>query len=270
MFKFVAIGAGLLCFAGAPVAADSAMAAAPTYADLADLALDAPIAAHVEIRRATRLDGQAAARPGWQRYFVEADIVSLIKGREGQPARVGYLADAPAGTKLRRKDQYVVLASGVPGRPGELQLVAPDAQQPFTPATAARLRALLGEAADPAAPPAITGIGKAFHVPGAIPGESETQIFLQAADGRPISLSVLRRAGEQPRWAVALSEIVDDAAGPPEPETLLWYRLACSLPPALPRQSFDGADGGQAEAIRADYQVVKAGLGPCARTRSST
>ena len=33
--------------------------------------------------------------------------------------------------------------------------------------------------------------------------------------------------------AISLSEIVDDSAGPPQRDTLLWYRLACALPRAL-------------------------------------
>ena len=118
------------------------------------------------------------------------------------------------------------------------------------------------------APPRLTGIGRAFHVPGSLPGESETQIFLQTAGGRPISLTVLRRPGQQPRWAVALSEIVDEAAAPPAPDTLLWYRLACTLPAALPPQSLSEASAEEAQAIRADYAVVIDGLGRCTRHRS--
>ena len=98
------------------------------------------------------------------------------------------------------------------GRAAELRLAARDAQLPFSPEAAARLRAILREASAPGAPPRITGIGRAFHVPGSLPGESETQIFLQTADNRPISLNVLRRPGEQPRWSVALGEMVDEAA----------------------------------------------------------
>ena len=82
------------------------------------------------------------------------------------------------------------------------------------------------EVVAPDAPPAITGLGNAFHVPGTLPGEGETQIFVQTATGAPISLSILRRPGEQRRWAVALGEVVDDAAAPPPRDTLLWYRLA--------------------------------------------
>jgi hypothetical protein len=160
-----------------------------------------------------------------------------------------------------------VLAQTVPGRPGELRLVAPDAQLSFTPALAEQLRSILREASAAAAPPRITGIGKAFHVRGSLPGESETQIFLQTADERPVSLSVIRRPGETPRWAVALSEIVDDAALPPQQNSLLWYRLACSLPRAIPAQSLADAEPGEAAAIQADYRLVMAGLGSCARSR---
>jgi hypothetical protein len=78
----------------------------------------------------------------------------------------------------------------------------------------------------------------------------------------------LRRPGERPRWSVALSEIVDEAATPPARETLLWYRLACALPATLPAQSLaEGTSEQDAAAIRADYRLVLDSLGPCGRTR---
>jgi hypothetical protein len=244
------------------------------YADIADLSLSAPVAAHVRLSRATALKpGEAGpAAPGFSRHYIEADVVSLIKGAQGIPARVSYLADLPLGPrgkpiKLAKKSEYIILAQTVPGRPGELRLVAPDAQQAFTPALADQVRNILQEASAAAAPPRITGVGKAFHVRGSLPGESETQIFLQTAEERPVSLSVIRRPGEVPRWAVALSEIVDDAARPPQPNTLLWYRLACTLPRALPAQSFADAAPEEAEAIRSDYRLVMERLGACVRTR---
>jgi hypothetical protein len=67
---------------------------------------------------------------------------------------------------------------------------------------------------------------------------------------------------------VALSEIVDEAAAPPAPNTLLWYRLACGLPRSLPRQSLAEADAEGAAAIQADYRLVLERLGPCVRTRA--
>ena len=128
---------------------------------------------------------------------------------------------------------------------------------------------MLREAAAPDAPPRIVGLGKAFHVPGSLPGESETQLFLLAADGRPISLNVLRRPGQEPVWAVALTEIVDEAAAPPQANSLLWYRLACSLPRELPPQSLSETDPQHAEAVRDDYRFVMEQLGACPRARAA-
>jgi hypothetical protein len=246
-----------------------------TYADLADLALAAPVAAHVRLRDAEPLRAELAPNvaPGHRRFLVEAEVAAVIRGAGGLPARVTYLVDLPNDSRGRparpeRRAEMLVLASRVPGREGELRLAAPDAQLRYSAATAERLRAILRESAAWGAPPRITGIGRAFHVPGSIPGEGETQIFLQTADQRPISLNILRRPGQRPRWSVALSEIVDEAAAPPAPDTLLWYRLACTLPARLPRQSLSEAGPEEARAIQADYRVVTEGLGPCARSRA--
>jgi hypothetical protein len=265
--------AALLAFAPADSQGQTA-AANPTYADLADLSLSAPVAAHVRLRRAVSLKPAEAGNvpSGKSRFYVEADVLSLIKGAGGLPARVSYLADLPLGPGGRpgkpvKGSEYVILAAPVVGRPGELRLVASDAQLPFAPDRAAVLRAILREASGPDAAPRITGIGKAFHVPGSLPGESETQVFLQTEDGRPVSLSVLRRPGETPRWAFALGEMVDDAAAPPKPDSLLWYRLACTLPAALPSQSLAEAEQEQRAAIEADYRLVIEQLGRCRRSR---
>ena len=247
---------------------------AMSYADLADLALAAPVVAHVRVKDADALSERDAAnvRTGYRRFVVDADVVALIRGDGGLPSRVSYLVDLPndargRAARIRGRTEYLVLASSPPNRPAELRLIAPDAQLPYTAENAARLREILRESTLAGAPPRITGIGRAFHVPGSLPGESETQIFLQTADNRPISLNVLRRPGEQPRWSVALGEMVDDAAAAPQPETLLWYRLACTLPPTLPGQSLSEAAPEEARSIRADYNLVIERLGRCARTR---
>ena len=101
-----------------------------------------------------------------------------------------------------------------------------------------------------------------------MPGERETQFFLLTADQRPISLTVLRRPGERPRWSVALGEMVDDAAASVQRDTLLWYRLACTLPAALPAPSLSEASAAEARAIQADYRLVTEGLGRCVRNRA--
>jgi hypothetical protein len=275
----LALGLAGAALIGAAAPADSQaplqpVPASPTYADLADLAIPAPLAAHVRVASATLLKKeQAAGVPaGMARFYVESDIVSLIRSPEGVPARVRYVVDLPRdpkgkAPKLRKGTEFILFARPVSGRPGEIQLAAPDAQIPYVAARAEQVRAILRDVAKPSAPPRITGIGRAFHVPGAIPGESETQFFLITERNEPVSITVLRRPGETPQWAVALSEIVDDAAEPPARDTLLWYRLACTLPRSLPRQSLAEADAAGAAAIQTDYRYVLEQLGTCARSR---
>ncbi|HWT11837.1 MAG TPA: hypothetical protein VN231_03710 [Allosphingosinicella sp.] len=272
--KRLALAAPILLAAAQPV--DSQNVPAPPaigYADLVDLALAAPVVAHVRVEEADALSAREAPSvpPGHRRFLIEARVLALIRGEGGLAPRVSYLVDIPLDARgrarVRERTEFLVLAQRAPGRPGELRLVAPDAQLAFAPETAERLRSILRESLGADAPPRIVGLGRAFHVPGSLPGESETQIFLQTADNRPISLSVLRRPGEQPRWSVALGEMVDEAARPPLPGTLLWYRLACTLPPALPPQSVGEATPDEARAIAADYRLVIARLGPCGRLR---
>ena len=244
------------------------------YADTADLVLAAPVIADATIRSAARIKGAEAASvpPGSARFYVEADVLALIRGAGGLPPRVGYLVDMPLDARGRapklKKLRVLLFARPVAGSTGSIQLVARDAQLPWSPAAEARTRAIAAAALAADAPPPITGIGNAFFVAGALPGEGETQVFLTTADNRPVSLNVLRRPGERPRWAVALSEIVDEAAGPPAPDTLLWYRLACSLPRALPERSTASLSPEDAEQARTDYRFVIDALGPCGRTRA--
>src|SRR3546814_6165316 len=70
---------------------------------------------------------------------------------------------------------------------GSVRLIAPDAQLPWDPATEAQLRAILTELVEPGAPPAITGIANGFHVPGTLPGQGATQLFLNLETGAAVS-----------------------------------------------------------------------------------
>ncbi|MEQ6334339.1 hypothetical protein [Sphingobium sp. MK2] len=243
-----------------------------SYADLIDFADQAPMVAHVRIRNiiALKPDQAQGVPPGHKRLFIEADVTSLIRGEAGISPLVTYLYDAPLDARGKipklKKASFLVFAR--PGtRPGEIQLIAPDAQIPATPVDIDRVKSALSALVAPDAPPRILGLGDAFHVAGTIAGEGETQIFLRTENGDPVSLSVLRRPGQPPRWAVALGEIVDEAARAPEPGTLLWYRLACSLPPVLPARAVRTLAVADAEAARADYRLVIEALGPCGRTR---
>jgi hypothetical protein len=245
-----------------------------TYADAADLALGSPIAAHVTLRRARPLRAEQASgvAPGHSRFLIEGDLTALIRGESGTPAQVRYLADFPNDLRGRpvrpqRGSQWLVFARPVPGRPGELQLTASDSAIPYDAATAERVRDIIRAVLEGDSPPAVTAIGRAFHVPGARPGTGETQIFLQTARSQPISITVARESQSEPRWFVSLSEFVDAGASRPQPDSLLWYRLACFLPAQLPSASFADARE-HAQAIQDDYQLVRQGLGPCPRNRT--
>lgn len=243
----------------------------PAYAAVAPRVLDAPAIVDATIRSASRLKPEEApgVAAGRARFYVTADVAALIRGPAGFPTRVTYLADVPLDARGRapklKKARVLLFARPVPARPGEIQLTAPDAQLAWTPALDSLVRRIAREAVAPDAPPEITGVGNAFHVAGTLPGEGETQIFLTTADRRPVSLSILRRPGERPRWSVALSEIVDEAAAAPARDTLLWYRLACGLPAALPPRATAALEAADADAARADYAFVRESLGPCTR-----
>ncbi|NIJ08095.1 hypothetical protein FHS31_001705 [Sphingomonas vulcanisoli] len=238
------------------------------YVEMADMALSAQQVLAVAITRATPLKAESAVgvAPGKVRFFIEAHVDALIGGKGPAPADIRYLVDLPASmAKAKLKGMAVLLLGNPTGTPGEFSLIGPHAQIARTPENETRIRAILTASLASDAPPQITGIGHAFHVAGTLPGEGETQIFVRTADGRPISLSILRRPGEKPHWAVALSELVDASAAPPQPESFLWYRLACGLPPKLPDSALEGVGDEDAAQARQDYQVVIDGLGPCKR-----
>jgi hypothetical protein len=242
---------------------------APGYAEVADLVLAAPLIIDVTITSATRIKGAEAAgvAANAARFYVEADVGALIRGSGAMPARIGYLVDVPLDFRGRapnlKKSRVLIFARPVPGRPDQVQLVQLDAQRSWTPALDQRVRQIVREVLAPDAPPAITGIGNAFHVVGTLPGEGETQIFLKTETGAPVSLLVLRRPNQPPRWAVSFGDIVNEGAGPPEPDTFGWYRLACGLPRRLPAAALETQDEQGARIAAEDYQFVLRSLGPC-------
>ena len=243
-----------------------------SYADLADLALRGQLVAGVTVTRAERLKGELepGLAAGRARFLIQATTGMLLRGSEGMPGSISYIVDVPLDPNGKapklKKSRFILIADRVVGRPMMVRLTSPHSQLDWTQANESRLRAILTEASSSSAPPRITAVGNAFHVPGAIPGESESQIFLTTSDNRPISLSVLRRPGEQPRWAVALGEMIDENAKAPARGTLLWYSLACFLPSRVPDRSISALSEGDQRAVREDYRLVLEKLGPCGRT----
>ena len=247
--------------------------AGATYADLASLVEAAPVVARVQVRDQAALKPVRApgVAPGDVRLYLETRTEAALKAPAALGETFAYLVDVPADAKGKapklKKQSVLVFARPVPGNPGQLQLVEPDAQIAADPQTEGRVRAIIAEFAKADAPPRITGVRDAMSVAGNLAGESETQLFLDTADGTPVSLTVLRRPGMPPSWGVAWTELVDQAARPPEPGTLAWYRLACSLPAELPRRAFLQREAAAQAQARADYALVLEQLGPCERTR---
>lgn len=259
----------------APVAAlaPGTVLAGQTYADLVDLALASPVVVRATIHRQSRLkpDESPGLTPGSARLYIEADTTALLIGPDlGESLR--FLADVPtdAAGKVPKLAKTPVLVFGkvVPNRPGELQLTAADTMLPWSPALDSQIRAILTELIAPDAPPPITGVREALHVPGNLAGEGETQVFFATANARPVSISVVRRPGEPTRWGVSFGEIVDQAAQPPQPRTLAWYRLACSLPQTLPDAAAISASAADRQIAAEDYALVLRELGPCERKRA--
>lgn len=244
-----------------------------SYADIADLFLAAPIVVRVRVAEAIPLkDAAAASRSlGTNRFYLSGDVMALIRGSGGLSPRIAWIADVPvdARGKVAKLKKAEVLLSALPvaGRPGEIRLAVRDGMVPWSAALESRVRGIVASGLDPAAPPLITGIANAFYSKGNLPGEGETQVFLTTATGQPVSLQVLRRPGQEPRFAVAFGEIVDEAAGVPPRDTLGWYRLACTLPPSLPGDATDTLSAPDAALARADYRFAIESLGACIRRR---
>jgi hypothetical protein len=275
--RFFPLHAGLLAAAlaiGVAAAPPPPSAPALTYADLADFADAADLVVHVLVAKQIALPPERATNvaPGHARFYIEAKTQALLAGKAPLGESVRYLVDVPLDAKGKapklKKREFLLFTRAVPGRPGELQLIGPTSQIPYDEATAARLRPILAELAAPEAAPAIIGVRDALAVPGTLVGESETQIFLATQSGDPVSLTIVRRPGMEPVWGVSYSEIVDQAARPPEQGTLAWYRLACFLPPQLPREANLSQDPASRARATQDYTFVLQQLGPCPRTLS--
>ena len=273
--------AALACVSCAPVSAQmvtpqidertNPLVTAPSYAALADLADASEIVLRAQVRRVAEVEPERAPglAPGQARLYIEARTAALIAGNAPVGESLRYLVDVPLDSRGKvprlKKADVLLFARSVPGRPGEIRLVGEGAQMLWTEATEARLRPILRELAAADAPPRVTGVRDALSVQGNLVGESETQLFLDTASGDPVSISVVRRPGQEPVWGVSWTEIVDQAARPPQPATLEWYRLACFLPARLPDEANLSRDPEARQRADLDYAFVMAQLGACSR-----
>jgi hypothetical protein len=276
------LGASLMVgaiYALAPTASaqpttDATALAGPSYADFADLAEAAGLVALVTVRDQVAVESERSPglAAGQVRLYIEARTEALLAGRSAVGESLAYLVDVPLTAKGKapklKKQRFLIFARAVPGRPGELMLVDRRAQIPATPESEQLARAVIAALAAPDAPPRVSGIREVMSVAGNLAGESETQLFLNTASGTPVSVTVVRRPGMDPQWGVSWSEIVDQAARPPAPGTVEWYRLACFLPLTLPADAYLQSDRAGRARAEADYRFVLDQLGACPRTRT--
>lgn len=278
--RLLGLAAALACtgMASLATAAESRQRPAPpepavSYADLADLADSAPLVLRAQVRRLRALEPERAkgVKPGMGRFYVEAKTRALIAGPGFSAADLRYLADLPLDAKGKPprlgKTDVFLFARGVAGRPGEIQLVAPDAQVPWGPQAEQKLRAILTELAGTDQPPVITGVREAIHVAGNLAGEGETQLFLATRNDSAAAITVTRSPDRAPVWTWSFSEVAGAGTEPPRPETLAWYRLACFLPATLPSAAELSERPQDRAQAQADYRLVLDQLGPCPRER---
>lgn len=244
-----------------------------SYSDLVDLAESAPLVLRGEVRGAARLEPERAGkvREGAARVYVETRGTDAYSGTLPTAPALHYLADVALDGRgkvpVLKKQQVILFARPAQGADGDLQLVAPDAQLPWSPELETALRGVLKELAAPDAPPRITGVNMALYQEGDLAGEGETQIFLNTASGAPAAIIVRHQAGQPARWGVSFSEVVNAANTPPAQDTLTWYRLACSLPRILPASANVGDAQETRDQAQADYLLVLRDLGACGRKR---
>ncbi|MBD2843370.1 hypothetical protein IB285_14005 [Erythrobacter sp. KMU-140] len=271
-----ALGGGGTVAAQDRAASAASLAEMATYADLVDLAERSDLVIRAEIRRQSEVSRERAPglEPGYTRLYIEAETLALIAGDTAIGESLVYLVDVPLNERGKapklKKREVILFADALPGRPAtkrgrEIQLTAENAQLDYSPAFEAKLRPVLASLARAGKPPRIEGIADALAVQGTLSGESETQIFLDTQDNSPVSLTVLRRPGQNPVWGVSWGEIIDSAARSPDPQTLRWYRLACSLPAELPSSANLARDPAARRLAAEDYAFVIDELGKCDR-----
>lgn len=243
-----------------------------TFADYASLSDASELVIHAEIRKQIRLkDERAPGLPaGFARLYIEARTIALVSGNVPIGESLSYLVDVPLNAKGKpaklKNSQVIVFARYSDNNSNQVQLVGSHGQIPYSPHVLERVRPILSELTQQDAPSKVTGVRDALSVTGNLAGESETQIFLKTVDSSPISITVLRRPGQNPTWGVSWGEIIDRSARQPRANTLKWYRLACSLPPSLPSGANLSRNRTERMQAERDYRLVMGSLGPCDRT----
>lgn len=272
-FSLVSVASMAWSQAAMPPSGFAVAATNNSYADIADLVVISPLIVDATVKKATKIPTEQAigVPANLQRMLIIADVSALVRGNDGVAGQVRFLLDVPKDAKGKilklKKQRYFLLGSKAAGLPGTIRLSRPDAVVEWSASNDAMLRAITKEAVVIDAPQPIVAVTSAFHSPGTIIGEGETQIFVEAKGNQIYSLSVFSQPGAPKRWAVSTGEVIDESAGAPVKNTLLWYRLACGLPQTLDAKLVESPEADSAAKAQADYRFIVASLGPCDRMR---
>jgi hypothetical protein len=255
--------------AARPVPVAPQVGPAPGWTDWVDLALGSPVVLSVETSDIDRLSKRDApdVPAGEVRAIVRAGLTAAIRAPGVLPAEAAWRWQGPADARGRapipKGARYLLFAAPLSGGGDPavqpLKLTGTAGMQPWSAEGEAIVREVLTQAlGGKARAMLVTGVRDGFRTEGDVPGTSESQFFLEASDGLPLTLVVERAPGAEPRVLATGGELVDRAR-PVSPRTLLWRGLACGMPEALPA-SLSGNVG-----LVADYALARERIGPCGR-----
>ncbi len=252
-----------------PAPAAAQIGPAPAWTDWADLALASPVVLSLVVTDVDRLSAREAPDVplGEVRAIVRGGLTAAIRAPGVLPAEAAWrwqgAADPKGRAPIIRGARYLLFAAPLSGGSDPavqpLKMTGSAALQPWSAQGEAILRDVLGQVlGGKARAMLVTGVRDGFRSEGDVPGASESQFFLEASDGLPLTLLVTRAPGAGPQVRAATGELVDRAQ-PVLPDTLLWRGLACGMPDALPAALAGNAD------LAADYAMARTAIGPCGR-----
>lgn len=242
-----------------------------SYDDIMGITLESELVVDIVAKKIKNLPASQTigVRPDRKRVLIIGEVQSLIRGKNGLNSQVQFLFDAPIDSRGKipklKKMRFIAFGRHVTGRSDFIRLSRTASMLRYSDRINTMVRSSIREAIAANAPQEITSISSAFHSPGTIIGEGETQIFLNTEFGQPMAISVTSKRGQNRRWSVSTSEVIDINATEPRRFSLLGYRLACSLPKSLSSSNIESSDQRNRQKAISDYKLVKDSIGPCER-----
>ncbi len=245
-----------------------------SYDDIMGITLESELVVDIIVRKIKNLpDSQTiGVRSNRKRILIIGEVQSLIRGKNGLNSQVQFLFDAPIDSRGKipklKKMRFIAFGRHVAGSSDFIRLSRTASMLKYNDRMNNMVRSIIREIIADNAPQKILSISSAFHSPGTIIGEGETQIFLNTEFGQPMAISVTSKQGQNRRWSVSTTEVIDINATEPSRLSLLGYRLACSLPKALNPSIIESDNQENREKAISDYILVLDSVGPCKENRT--